>query len=44
MLIDRGVVRVRPLKGGLEAWAAAGFDYERAGGEPVRDWREKERA
>ena len=24
MLIDRGLVRVRPLKGGLEAWVAAG--------------------
>jgi hypothetical protein len=28
MLIDRGFVRVRPLLGGLDAWADAGFALE----------------
>ncbi len=27
-LIDRGHGRVRPLRGGIEAWAAAGYDVE----------------
>ena len=31
MLMDRGIVRVRPLKGGLDAWADAGFEYEQVG-------------
>ena len=25
MLMDRGLVRVRPLEGGLDAWSAAGY-------------------
>jgi hypothetical protein len=28
MLIDRGFVRVRPLLGGIDAWADAGFGLE----------------
>jgi hypothetical protein len=28
MLIDRGFVRVRPLLGGIDAWADAGFAVE----------------
>jgi rhodanese-related sulfurtransferase len=28
MLIDRGFVRVRPLAGGIDAWADAGFALE----------------
>ncbi|MFC5476260.1 DedA family protein/thiosulfate sulfurtransferase GlpE [Paraherbaspirillum soli] len=28
MLMDRGYTRVRPLQGGLEAWAAAGYSLE----------------
>jgi rhodanese-related sulfurtransferase len=27
-LMDRGYGRVRPLRGGIEAWAAAGYDVE----------------
>ena len=33
MLMDRGLVRVRPLKGGLDAWVAAGFRYDDLGAE-----------
>jgi hypothetical protein len=29
MLMDRGFVRVRPLLGGIDAWADAGFVLER---------------
>jgi len=25
MLMDRGIVRVRPLEGGLDAWYEAGY-------------------
>jgi rhodanese-related sulfurtransferase len=28
MLVDRGFVRVRPLLGGIDAWADAGFALE----------------
>jgi len=28
MLIDRGFVRVRPLLGGIDAWADAGYATE----------------
>jgi len=28
MLMDRGFVRVRPLEGGLDAWADAGYTIE----------------
>jgi 3-mercaptopyruvate sulfurtransferase SseA len=28
MLMDRGIVRVRPLEGGLDAWGDAGYSYE----------------
>ena len=31
MLMDRGFVRVRPLEGGLDAWAEAGYEYESFG-------------
>jgi len=31
MLMDRGFVRVRPLHGGLDAWAEAGYTYENFG-------------
>jgi len=31
MLIDRGYTRVRPLAGGLDAWARAGYTLERHG-------------
>jgi rhodanese-related sulfurtransferase len=31
MLMDRGFRRVRPLQGGLDAWADAGFEVERTG-------------
>ena len=41
MLMDRGIVRVRPLKGGLDAWAAAGFEYELAGSGSAGDAKEK---
>jgi rhodanese-related sulfurtransferase len=27
-LMDRGYMKVRPLRGGLDAWAAAGYDIE----------------
>jgi rhodanese-related sulfurtransferase len=27
-LLDRGYARVRPLRGGLDAWAAAGYEIE----------------
>jgi 3-mercaptopyruvate sulfurtransferase SseA len=29
MLMDRGLVRVRPLEGGLDAWSKAGYAIER---------------
>jgi hypothetical protein len=29
MLTERGFVRVRPLLGGIEAWADAGFELDR---------------
>jgi hypothetical protein len=29
MLTDRGFVRVRPLLGGIDAWADAGFTFEK---------------
>ncbi len=29
MLMDRGLMRVRPLKGGLDAWVAAGYEYDK---------------
>jgi 3-mercaptopyruvate sulfurtransferase SseA len=28
MLIDKGLARVRPLEGGIEAWIAAGHEVE----------------
>jgi hypothetical protein len=28
MLMDKGLSRVRPLEGGIEAWIAAGHDVE----------------
>ena len=28
LLIDRGFMLVRPLEGGLDAWAEAGFEVE----------------
>jgi hypothetical protein len=28
MLMDKGLQRVRPLEGGIEAWIAAGHDVE----------------
>jgi rhodanese-related sulfurtransferase len=28
MLMDKGFTRVRPLEGGLDAWADAGFEIE----------------
>jgi rhodanese-related sulfurtransferase len=28
MLVDRGFVRVRPLLGGIDAWADAGYRLE----------------
>jgi hypothetical protein len=31
MLMDHGYVRVRPLLGGLEAWAEAGHQLEEFG-------------
>jgi len=27
--MDRGFTRVRPLRGGIEAWSQAGFELER---------------
>lgn len=39
-LIEKGFTLVRPLAGGLEAWAAAGFPIE---GEPIVAIREAER-
>src|SRR5436853_778061 len=33
-LIDRGYTRVRPLRGGLEAWTEAGYAIERRPGAP----------
>lgn len=33
MLVERGFPRVRPLAGGLDAWAAAGFALETIGGD-----------
>jgi rhodanese-related sulfurtransferase len=27
-LMDRGYISVRPLRGGLDAWAAAGYEIE----------------
>src|SRR5205085_10889090 len=33
-LHDLGYVRVRPLLGGLEAWIAAGYDFEAVAGAP----------
>jgi rhodanese-related sulfurtransferase len=29
MLVDRGFVRVRPLLGGIDAWADAGYALEK---------------
>jgi hypothetical protein len=28
MLMDKGLARVRPLEGGIEAWIAAGHEVE----------------
>jgi hypothetical protein len=28
MLMDKGVLRVRPLEGGIEAWIEAGYGHE----------------
>jgi hypothetical protein len=28
MLMDKGLARVRPLEGGIEAWIAAGYEVE----------------
>jgi hypothetical protein len=28
MLMDKGLTRVRPLEGGIEAWIAAGHEVE----------------
>jgi hypothetical protein len=41
MLMDRGLVRVRPLKGGLDAWVAAGFKYDQLGAQSVDEPKEK---
>ena len=40
MLMDRGLVRVRPLKGGLDAWVDAGFKYEQADAHSARGEKE----
>jgi membrane protein DedA with SNARE-associated domain/rhodanese-related sulfurtransferase len=36
-LIDRGYTRVRPLRGGLDAWTEAGYAIERRPGAPGRE-------
>jgi hypothetical protein len=28
MLMDRGLARVRPLEGGLDAWSEAGYEVD----------------